>query len=73
LRYLKANDLQRFSGPAPWRNITLREMAQSCLIEIDDPNYHHGASNTYYSVPKYVWKRLERIGPSSEFLGQAAA
>jgi hypothetical protein len=39
----------------------LREMAHVRLIEIDDPYFHRGASDTYYSVPTYVWKRLGRI------------
>jgi hypothetical protein len=29
LRYLKANNLKRFSAAAPWRNIILREMVES--------------------------------------------
>jgi hypothetical protein len=63
LRYLKANNLNRFSAPAPWRNIVLREMVQSFLIEIDDPSYQPNMSETYYSVPNYVWKWMERVEP----------
>jgi hypothetical protein len=60
LRYLKAHNLKRFSAPAPWNNIVLREMEQSFLIEIDDPNYPDGRShNTYYSVRDCVWDRIE--------------
>jgi hypothetical protein len=33
-------------------------MVQSCLIEIDDPNFQPTSSDTYYSVPGYVWERM---------------
>jgi hypothetical protein len=63
LRYLKANNLKRFSAAAPWRNIILREMVESFLIEIDDPSYQPNISDTYYSVPNYVWEWVERVEP----------
>jgi hypothetical protein len=66
LRYLKANNLKRFSAAAPWRNIILREMVQSFLIEIDDPSYQPNMSDTYYSVPNYVWEWMARVEPDME-------
>jgi len=58
LRYLKAKNLRRFSAPAPARNVLLRDMVQSFLIEKDNQNYE-ASGDCYYKVPNYVWKRLE--------------
>jgi hypothetical protein len=60
LRYLKAKNQRRFSAPAPERNVLLRSMVQSSLIEIDNQNYE-AFGDAYYKVPNYVWKRLERV------------
>ncbi len=73
-QYRQNSGFVRFQGPRSqkalqivrfqWRNILLREMVQSSLIEIDDPSYPDGRSdNTYYSVPNYVWKWVERVEP----------
>lgn len=62
LRFLKAQNVKRFRAPAG--NDLLCEMRQSFLLEMDDPNFTVFSVKTYYFVPDYVWKVIDRIDSS---------
>src|SRR6266446_487652 len=59
LLFLKGNNWKRFL--APTNSLLLIYMMKAFLLERDDPSYGVSSITTYYTVPDYVWERVDPL------------